>query len=143
MKTHTIEWSSFLEKVRKHEFQAQIAAWGTGTDPDQGWNLWRSDQYELGRNYVGYSNARVDELFELGRREFDLEKRSAIYQEIHKIIYTDQPYTWIYNAPILSAFNKRIRGVQFSPRGVYNFNPSFLGWWVKKGQAKHAELAIP
>ncbi|KKK46585.1 hypothetical protein LCGC14_3163720, partial [marine sediment metagenome] len=55
----------------------------------------------------------------------------------------DQPYTWIYNEAILSAFNKRIRGVQFSPRGIYGFNPSFTGWWVKKGQAKHVEMATP
>ncbi|HEG42955.1 MAG TPA: hypothetical protein ENH94_02790 [Phycisphaerales bacterium] len=143
MKTRTIEWSSFLEKVREHEFQASIAAWGTGTDPDTGWNLWRTDQYKLGRNYVGYSNARVDELFVLGRKEFDFEKRRAVYQEIHKILYKDQPYTWIYNEAILSAFNKRIRGVQFSPRGIYGFNPSFTGWWVKKGQAKHVEMATP
>ncbi len=130
METRTLEWSAFLEKVRKHEFQAETAAWGTGTDPDTGWNLWRTDQYETGRNYVGYSNPRIDELFELGRREFDVEKRKRIYQEIHKTLYDDQPYTWIYNRPVLAAINKRIGGVQFSPRGIYNFYPSFYKWWI-------------
>lgn len=138
MKTRTLEWSAFLEKIRKHEFQAEIAAWGTGTDPDTGWNLWRTKEYETGRNYGGYSDERVDELFVLGRQEFDFEKRRKIYQEIHKILYEDQPYTWIYNSPILSAINKRIGGVQFSPRGIFNFYPSFYAWWVPKGQAKHA-----
>ena len=131
-----------LEKVRKHEFQAYMAAWGTGVDPDQSWNLWRSEEYEKGRNYVGYSNPRVDELFELGRREFDSEKRCKIYQEIHKIVYEDQPYTWISNPPILAVFNKRIRGVQFSPRGIFNFNPSFEGWWVPSGSSKN-NAAMP
>ncbi len=130
METRTLEWSAFLEKVRKHEFQAETAAWGTGTDPDTGWNLWRTDQYETGRNYVGYSNARIDELFEQGRREFDVEKRKRIYQDIHKTLYDDQPYTWIYNRPVLAAINKRIGGVQFSPRGIYNFYPSFYKWWI-------------
>ncbi len=141
MKTRKMEWSSFVEKVRNHEFQAEIAAWGTGVDPDQGWNLWRSEEYEKGRNYGGYSNPRVDELFARGRREFDVEARRKIYQEIHKIIYDDQPYIWIYNRPILAAFNRRIHGVQFSPRGIYNFDPSFEGWWVATGQAGAA--AIP
>ncbi len=136
MKTRTLEWSAFLEKVRKHEFQAEIAGWGTGTDPDTGWNLWRTEEYKKGRNYGGYSNARVDELFVQGRGEFDFEKRKRIYQEIHKQLYDDQPYTWVYNAPILSAFNKRIHGVQFSPRGIYNFNPSFYQWWTPKGRTK-------
>ncbi len=130
MKTRTLEWSAFLEKLRKHEFQAEIAAWGTSTDPDSGWNLWRTEQYGTGRNYVGYSNPRIDELFKQGRREFDVEKRKRVYQEIHKTLYDDQPYTWVYNRSILAAINKRIGGVQFSPRGIYNFYPSFYKWWM-------------
>jgi peptide/nickel transport system substrate-binding protein len=132
LKTRTLEWATFLEKVRKHEFQAEIAAWGTGTDPDTGWNLWRTEEYDKGRNFGGYSNARVDELFALGRKEFDFEKRKKIYQEIHKIIYDDQPYIWVFNSPTLGAISKRTRGVQFSPRGLYGFDPSFLGWWAMK-----------
>lgn len=142
MKTRTYEWATFLQKIRNHEFQAETAGWGTGTDPDAGWNLWRTDQYKVGRNYGGYSNARVDELFVLGRKEFDFEKRKKIYQEIGKILYEDQPYTWLYNSPILSAFNKRLHGIQFSPRGIFNFDPSFLEWWVKKGEAKYVEMNI-
>ncbi|HPD46288.1 MAG TPA: ABC transporter substrate-binding protein [Anaerohalosphaeraceae bacterium] len=130
MKTRTLEWSSFLKCVRQHEFQAQTAAWGTGTDPDTGWDLWRTEQYDIGRNYIGYSNPRVDELFAAGRREFDPEKRRLIYQEIHKILYDEQPYTWIYNRPILAAINKRIRGVQFSPRGIMSFDPGISNWWM-------------
>ena len=143
MKTRTLEWATFLEKVNHHEFQAETAAWGTGTDPDTGWNLWRTEEYQQGRNYGGYSNSRVDELFALGRKEFDFKKRRKIYQEIHKITYEDQPYTWMYNAPVLAAFNKRIRGVQFSPRGIYGFNPSFYQWWVPAGQAKYPAVLPP
>lgn len=137
MSTRTLEWAAFHDKVQKHEFQAEMAGWGTGTDPDTGWNLWHSTEHDKGRNYVGYANARVDELFEKGRLEFDFEARKKIYQEIHKILYEDQPYTWINNRPILAAINKRIRGVQLSPRGIYNFDPSYSGWWVPAGQAKH------
>jgi peptide/nickel transport system substrate-binding protein len=136
MDTRTLEWSAFIDKVRKHEFQAETAKWGTGTDPDLGWNLWRTEQYETGRNYVGYSNPRIDELFEQGRREFDLEKRKKIYQEIHKTLYDDQPYTWIYNRPVLAAINKRIGGVTFSPRGIYGFYPSFYKWWMPAAAAR-------
>ncbi|MBD3266520.1 hypothetical protein GF373_07600 [bacterium] len=130
MKTRTIEWATFLQQARQHDFEAQIAAWGTGTDPDTGWNLWRTEQYETGRNYIGYSNKRVDELFEMGRNEFDREKRASIYQEIHKLIYKDQPYTFIANRPSLFAVNKRIHGVQTSPRGIFDFDPAFTAWWT-------------
>jgi len=82
MKTHRLEWSTFLDKVSKHEFQACTAAWGTGTDPDTGWNLWRTDQYKDGRNYIGYSNPRVDGLFEASYLPGDPQdhlRRAAIY----------------------------------------------------------------
>ena len=137
MKTRELEWATFIEKIQSHEFQAETASWGTGTDPDTNWNLWRTEEYQTGRNYGGYSNPRVDKLFVEGRREFNFEKRRKIYQEIHQLIYDDQPYTFISNAPILAVFNKRLQGVQFSPRGIYGFNPSFYEWWVAKGKAKY------
>ncbi len=139
MKTQLIEWAVFQEKARKHEFQASMAAWGTGTDPDTSWNIWHTEMIEQegGRNYACFSNARVDELFRLARREFDEKKRAAMYGEIQKIIYDEQPYTFIWNRPTTWAFNKRIRGVTFSPRGVWNFEPSFMAWWVAKSEQAH------
>ncbi|MGD8395723.1 MAG: ABC transporter substrate-binding protein [Candidatus Eiseniibacteriota bacterium] len=133
MKTQILEWATLVERNRKHEFQATIAAWGTGTDPDTGRNIWLSSQYDpegrFGRNYVGFMDERVDELFELGRREFDFEKRRKYYQEIHKRIYDAQPYTFVYNRGTFWALHKRIRGVTTSPRGIFNFNPAENAWW--------------
>lgn len=130
MKTRIIEWASFMKQVRNHEFEAQIAGWGTGADPDTNWNLWHSSEYEDGRNYGGYKNERVDELFEIGRQVFEREKRQEAYQEIHKIIYEDQPYLWIANAPILAAVNQRVHGIAFSPRGIFSFTPGMYAWWI-------------
>lgn len=136
MNIQSLEWSVFLERAQKHNFQANIAAWGTGTDPDQSGNLWKSSEYTNGRNYGGYKNPRIDELFEKGRFEHDREKRRAIYQEIHSTLYEDQPYTWISNPPILAFFHKRIQGVGFSPRGIYNFTPGLDSWWAAKGNSR-------
>ena len=137
----TQEWATFQQRTRKHEFQACTAAWGTGTDPDTGWNLWRSDQCDpegnFGRNYGCYSNPRVDELFELARHEFDHEKRRAYYQEIHALIYDDQPYTFLFNRGTFWGLNERIRGVQASPRGIFNFTPAEQAWWTPAGQGKN------
>lgn len=145
MDTQIIEWATFSERNRKHEFQASIAAWGTGTDPDTGRGIWMSDQYKAdgseGRNYGGYKNPRVDELFDLGRKEFDFEKRREIYQEIHKLTYEDQPYIFVYNRGTFWGIQQRIRGVNTGPRGVFSFDPSVLAWWVKKGEAKYPTLA--
>ncbi|KPK74015.1 MAG: hypothetical protein AMJ79_14835 [Phycisphaerae bacterium SM23_30] len=132
LKTRSMEGPTFLDKLNHHEFQAYLGSWDPGVDPDWEGSVWQSDGYEQGRNYMGYCNGRVDELYERGRREFEGAARKEIYQEIHKLTYEDQPYTWIYQAPILSAFNKRMRGVQFGGRGIYGFYPSFYQWWSVK-----------
>jgi peptide/nickel transport system substrate-binding protein len=139
MKTQPMEWATFQERTRKHEFQASIAAWGTGAYPDTAENIWHSKFYTMegGRNYVGFKSARVDELFDKAKIEFDHGKRMAMFAEIQEIIYEDQPYTFLWNRPTLWAFNKRIRGVTFSPRGVWHYDPSFMAWWVAKGEQAH------
>jgi len=87
MKTRVLEWAAFLERIRNHEFEAHYSAFLSGLDPDEGWNLWRTEAYENGRNYGGYSNPRVDELFELGRRTFNVAKRMRYYAELSKTVY--------------------------------------------------------
>ncbi len=132
MNIRVIEWATFVQMNRRHEFQAQISAWSTGKDPDDEWNLWRSDAYDGGRNYGGYRNARVDKLYELARACFDETKRRAYYAEISKIIYDDAPYAFLVNAPVLWAFDKRLRGVTYSPRGPCHFEPGVRNWWIHR-----------
>lgn len=120
------EFTVMQEKSRKHQFQAMFAGWGTGTDPDTSINLWKTG---AGRNYGEYSNPEIDKLFEEGRREFDNEKRAKIYGKIHKILYEDQPYTWLYFRNSFYGFNKDLRGYVFSPRGPYGYGPGFNSLW--------------
>jgi peptide/nickel transport system substrate-binding protein len=118
------EFAELVDTVQNHKFDAAMGGWGSGTDPDGESNIWGTDQ---GRNYVSYSNPKVDELFAKGRREFDRDKRAAIYGEIHNIIWEDQPYTWLFNRNSLVAFNKSLRGYNFSPTGPFLFNPGIFG----------------
>jgi peptide/nickel transport system substrate-binding protein len=128
-----MEPAQFFESCLNHKVQAFVLAWGVGVDPDPIRNIWKSEEYEKGgRNYVGYSNPRVDELIEMGALEHDPEKRAGIYAEIDRLIYEDHAYTILFYRPTLFAFNKSLRGVQCSPRGVFNHQPGFLSLWKKK-----------
>ncbi|MEZ6050677.1 MAG: peptide-binding protein [Planctomycetaceae bacterium] len=127
------EFTVLQEQARNHKFQAQCAGWGTGADPASGKNLWTTKAIEQnGRNYVSYSNPRVDELFELGEREFDRDKRAKIYGEIATILWDDQPYTWLYFRSNFFAWNKDVRGYMFSPRGPYGYSPGLSALWKPK-----------
>lgn len=114
------EFTVLTQMQRDHKFQAAFAGWGTGADPDTASNIWATN---AGRNYGGYSNPRVDALFEQARHEFDEEKRMALYGEIHNLLWEDQPYTWLFFRNSFYGFNKRLRGYNFSPRGPFHYGP--------------------
>ncbi|NLE38745.1 MAG: peptide ABC transporter substrate-binding protein, partial [Pirellulaceae bacterium] len=124
-----MEFTVLQEKSRKHEFHAMLAGWGTGSDPDSSDNLWVTGE---GRNFGQYSNPEVDRLFIEGRKEFDLERRRAIYGKIATILWEDQPYTWLYVRNSFFGFSKQLRGYNFSPRGPYNYGPGFGSIWKAK-----------
>ncbi|MCH8333800.1 hypothetical protein IIC65_07700, partial [Candidatus Sumerlaeota bacterium] len=134
MTSRILENAAFDERNIKHEFQANVSVWEVSSDPDLWRNHFHSSQHELGRNFVGYKNERVDELFELTRNEFNQKKRAAQFREIQALIYEDQPHLFLWNYSMLHGFNKRLRGVQFSPAGVFLFFPSHRGWWAPREQ---------
>ena len=118
-----VEFTVLQQMARDHKFHAQFAGWGTGTDPDTSENLWTTKAIDSGRNYVAYSNPEIDKLFQDGKYELDPEKRRKIYQDIHRKLYQDQPYTWLYFRNAYFAFSKTLRGYNFSARGPYNYGP--------------------
>jgi peptide/nickel transport system substrate-binding protein len=118
------EFTALVDATQKRTFEAAMGGWGAGTDPDTLSNIYVTDE---SRNYAGYSNPRVDELFEQGRREFDREKRAKIYGEIHNILWKDQVYTWLFNRNAFYAFSKKLRGYGFSPTGPYFYDPGMMG----------------
>ncbi|PQO35811.1 peptide ABC transporter substrate-binding protein [Blastopirellula marina] len=125
------EWTVMQDKARQHTFDALMAGWGSGGDPFSNVNIYGTGS---SRNYGQYSNKKVDELFDLGLRELDHEKRTKHYQEIAKILYEDQPYTWIYYRAELYGFNKNMRGYRFSPTGPWFYQPGSSSVWKAKAQ---------
>ncbi len=65
------------------------------------WNLW--------------SNARVDELCDMGLAETDPEKRKVIYSEIQQIVAEEVPMLFIKFWDWFTIFNKRIKGLPEDP----------------------------
>jgi peptide/nickel transport system substrate-binding protein len=134
MNIKAVEFATLQQINLEHRFEASAAGWGTGADPDTANNLWKTESYTNGRNWVGYSNPEVDKLYDEGAKEFDPEKRKAIYQRIDRLIWDDQPYTWVYYQRSLFAFSKRLRGYDFSPRDPFSYHPGFMSVWVPKAQ---------
>lgn len=135
MKIRVIEWSSMInEFINKRRFEAVLMGWFLTRDPDC-YDIWHSSKTREGEfNFIGYKNERVDELLEEGRATFDQEKRTGIYREIHKILYDEQPYLFLYSSDALPIVNSRFKNVETSPIGIgYNF----IKWYVPKSEQRY------
>jgi peptide/nickel transport system substrate-binding protein len=117
------EFTVLVDATQNRTFEAAMGGWSAGTDPDTTANIFASGE---SRNYANYSNPHVDELYEQGRREFDRDKRAAIYGEIHNILWQDQVYTWLFYRNSFYAYNKKLRGYNFSPTGPYLYGPGMM-----------------
>jgi len=125
------EFVIIQDKLLKHEFDGCMGGWGAGTDPDTTWNIYGTGQQ---RNYGQYSNTQVDELFMAGRRERDREKRAEIYGQIHRLLWEDQPVTWLFYRNAFFGFNKKVRGYNFGPLGPFKFSPGFMSIYQAAAQ---------
>lgn len=127
-----VDQARYMSQLKERKYQCFLMMWSTGTDPDTSKNLWTTAAIEGGRNYVGFSHPRVDELFAQGQKELDRAKRAVIYQEIGRILDEQHPVTVLFYQPTLWAYAKSIRGFHGSPRGFYRHSPGFFSVWKQK-----------
>jgi ABC-type transport system substrate-binding protein len=107
------KWALLLQKLNKKEFDAAMLGWALS---------WRSDPYQIfhssqadvsdSSNHVGYRNAEVDRLIEQLRVTFDEKKQAALYQHIDRLIYEDQPYTFLFADKATAAYDARIENLK-------------------------------
>ena len=89
------EWTVFLDRVMKHDFDADVLAWNLSFNYDQ-YQIWSSTQTHPGQlNAGGYSNPEVDRLLEKIRTEYDMTEIKRDCSKMQKIIYDDQPYLFL------------------------------------------------
>ncbi len=71
-------------------------------------------------NHVGYKNPEVDKLIEQLRVTLEPEEQIKLYHQIHRLIYDDQPYTFLYREKATAGRDARLDNVKF-----YKIRPSF------------------
>lgn len=122
-----MESAAHQEEVFEKKFQASFMGWGSGADPYTNENIFGSGKQ---RNFGSYSNAQVDQWFKDAMVADGREARGAIYGKIHEQIYEDQPYMFLYTRSSFFGFNKRMRGYNFSPRGLFSYSPGIRSIWA-------------
>jgi peptide/nickel transport system substrate-binding protein len=137
--TQSIDWALFLDRTRDGDYDAFIGGWVSSVDEGDMYQIWHSASAERGgSNYVRFRNARVDELIEKIRGEFDYEKRKGYYREVQQILNEEQPYNFLVAQTQTGAYNNRFEGVAFfEPRP--NYVPAW--WWVPAQAQKYKSQA--
>ncbi len=131
-----IEWSVFLEKLKKHEFDAFMGAWVLTDYPPDEYQLFHSTQAKNdGSNYMSYSNPEADKLMVEYRAEFDQTKRSEIIKKIQKIFYDDQVYTFLWTPKAKYIYGKRFKNTRWYPTPITSYQVT--EWWVPRNSQKY------
>ncbi len=122
-----IEWTVMLEHHKSGDFDALINAWRSGTKADLA-PIWSCEaRRKGGYNRVNYCNPTVDSLNTLACSILDFEKARPLFNRAQKIIYEEQPYTFLYVPNALFALNRRIKGAKPDPISVYH---NLYEWWA-------------
>ncbi|MBK7157972.1 MAG: hypothetical protein IPH77_05290 [Ignavibacteria bacterium] len=126
------EWSVFLDKIKKHQFDACFAGWQLTVTPDDPYQIWHSSQATgEGSNHFSYINPESDKLLEENRMEFDDNKRMEILKKWQKIIYDDQPVTFLWSEPSRYLYSDRYRNTRWYS---YPDSPLMNEWWVQSSK---------
>lgn len=69
-------------------------------------------------NVEGYSNAKVDELFEQAGRQLDVKVRRQNYEQVQKILVEDVPVAWLFEINFPTLYRAKIGNLVNSAIGL-------------------------
>jgi peptide/nickel transport system substrate-binding protein len=117
----------------KWDFDLSMGSYQTGPDPAVAVSrlyITKNIQQLMGRNLMGYSNPKVDELFDQGEREIDLGKRVRLYHQVQDILSDEVPALWLWDRISTMAYRNRVKGALVGGAHL----ESFEGVWVTDGK---------
>jgi peptide/nickel transport system substrate-binding protein len=132
------EWPVMLENLDKKDFDAITLGWTSGIETDL-YQIFHSTQAASnGDNYISYKNSALDKLIDEARRTVDESKRLPLWQQAERIIYDDQPYTFLMRRKSLLFVDQRIHNLQMTKLGL-NLGLLPLENYVPKSQQKYTQ----
>ena len=127
------DWASLKPRMKKFDYQMAVSGAGWYSDPDARFGRFYSTKGPANYFAGGYSNARIEELLEMGRLETNRFKRKRIYTEIWKISNDEVPIVMLFKTPMTHAWGKRVQRFKVSKQGDLIFHGGGLPFvWISK-----------
>ncbi len=94
------------------DFDISMGSYQTGPDPSVGVSrlyITKNIAKRIGTNLMGYSNPKVDELFDAAEKEIDAVKRKKLIDEVQAVLADELPAYWLWAkvAPVASLSHVR------------------------------------
>lgn len=115
------KWGLMLQKLRKKEFDACMLGWAMDWKQDL-FQVWHSSQADVpdSSNGISYANPEMDKLIDELRVTLDPDKQIALYHKMHRVIYDDQPYTFLFSEKATAFRDARLRNIKY-----YKIRPAY------------------
>ncbi|PLR96940.1 ABC transporter substrate-binding protein [Bacillus sp. T33-2] len=114
----SVDWTTYLEKAKKGEFDAYMLGWtGDNGDPDN-FLYTLLDKDSIGsNNYSYYSNDQLHDILIQAQTETDQAKRNELYKQAQVIIHDDAPWVPLVHSTPLLAASKDVANYKPHPTG--------------------------
>jgi peptide/nickel transport system substrate-binding protein len=112
------EWSVMIDLLQRKNFDAITLAWTSGVETDIYQMFHSSQTVRGGDNFVNYKNPRLDAVIETARATVDEKDRMPLWRKAERILYEDQPYTFLMRRESLVFIDDRMRNVQVTKLGL-------------------------
>ena len=95
-----VDGATHWNNLQDRKFQFAGMAWGAILFPNPRSN-WHSSMADKNgsNNFIGFSHPDVDDLIDQYDKEFDLEKRNALLQQMDGLIFNEHPYVLDWYLP--------------------------------------------
>ena len=111
-----LETSSAIARYLAGDFELYIGNWSGRADPDP--TLYTFFGSDGSQNLVGYNNPKMDEALIAARKELDVDKRKALYDNVTDIYLTDLPTIPLYHSTWFYAAQANIEGINIYADGI-------------------------
>jgi peptide/nickel transport system substrate-binding protein len=126
MEISTIDWAAYLERIRKHDFDAGALFMQQAGPYTDLYYQFHSSQIADGQNYAAYRNPRVDQILEEIRREMDAARRRGMSLELQKILAAEVAVIPLFAMEDPGVVARRVHGVYTSALWY-----QVRDWWIE------------
>ena len=121
-----LEPATLVERIQARDFDAVLSSWSAAVDPDPA-PIWGP---ESEFNLTTWRDQRVADLLATAAAAPDMATAAATYEQLQRVVYEEQPYTFLYwvDEPVL--VHRRFDGVTVDLLAPWR---SLNRWWVAAG----------